>query len=123
VFYGNILASAYTEYAKYKNETPYVKSVLFVVASQMVQIFFAFTLIKSLLGIDLVAFLIPSKYFVILYLCIGGFLAFKYFNRSRVQKLVDNFGKKSDNQRKLWGLIAICGFILPTIFMAIILTK
>jgi hypothetical protein len=111
-FYGNILASTYKFYGRFKGETPYFSSIIYIAWCQTELAFFGMFLLKKHFAIDLLYWL-PNKYWGLPFAFLGLILIYRYYSKERVKILIDKFDKKSTWERIIWGIISLISLLGP----------
>ena len=122
VFYGNIIASAYRFYNRFKNERPYPAAVLFILFCQMLVIFLCISIVKKIWNFNLLLW-IPNQYYIVGFLMLMAIAVFKYYSKEKVAKLVEAFDKKTLWERRIWGIIAWISILAPAILLPILNSK
>jgi hypothetical protein len=123
MFYGNILASTYKFYGRFKNETPYATSVIFTMFCQLFAFFLCFAILKHFWKIEIIETLIPNKIYMAALIGVFFFFSFKYYSKKRVLIIVEKFNKKSRTERQVWGFVSILCLIVPICLFPVLLKK
>jgi len=118
VFLDNIVAASYKTYGRYKNETPYFSSVLYLLACFIVNIGIGLNVCKLTWGFSINTSK-PTWYtgFAVL-----AFFTFRYYSKSRVEQILKKYELKSKKEKRIWGILAVLLSAIP-ILIAFLLSK
>jgi len=121
-YYNSIYASSYRFYAKFKGETPWSTSIILVTVCQIELFFLLLTIIKK--STEFNPFLIlPNKFYFLPIFSLWFFLMFKYYNKERALRIVDEFEQNNMVHKKLWGILTLISFLLPLVLIFILLKR
>ena len=120
-FYGNILASAYKFYGRFRNEDPYYSSIFYTGACHMLMLFILIVLWNKVFDMDLFK-IIPNvksigKYVGTCFAIVMMTVYFLYYTQQRVAITVEKFDKKPLWKRILWGIIAWISMLAPMAYI------
>lgn len=121
-FYNNIFASSYKYYSKFKRESPSFSATCIVVLCQMTMLCLILVILMKFTGINVFSIL-PNKLYFLLILALWFFLTFRYYRKDKIDIIIQKFEKKSNRDKKVWGVLTLFFIIVPIILIALLLTK
>jgi len=119
-YYNNLVASAYKFYQKYKQSNASGMAVFVVVICQIALLFLILAVLKTFLSID-ISYFLRNKGLIIISVIIWIAALFKIYPKSKIERIVSDFNKKTLPQRRIWGVITFLNLFLPIVLGALIL--
>jgi len=119
-FFNNLYASSYRIYQEY-NDGGRFSSICVVAIALGTLILLVLVLVEKAFGVSLLV-RINGVYYNFLGLTVIIGLAI-YYSKKRTTLIVEEFEKKSIQERKLWGVVTILSVVLPTLIIAFLLHK
>jgi len=109
VFLDNILAASYKTYGRYKYETPYFSSVIYLSACLMINTGNALYACKLIWGIDL--FISTTVWLT--GCAVLTISMFRYYDKARVANILAKYETKSKRAKLMWGIFAFSLMAFP----------
>jgi len=104
------------------NIFPRFGAIIVVMFGQVMFLFLVFALIKKISAHNLFL-LFANRIYLILLLIFWGVLSVNFYNKRRVEIILNDFNRKSDREKTLWRIIAAFSIVAPLICIAFLLKK
>ena len=122
-FYDNVFGAFYLYYVKRDiNIFPRFGATIVVMTSQVMILFLIFAFLKKAIAYNLFL-LFENRIYLIMLLILWSVISVNFYNKRRVEMILNNFSKKSDREKTVWGLMAVFSIVAPLMCIAFLLKK
>lgn len=116
--YNNILGAAHNMYSKDKANG----AIWVVILCVQLHLLLIMAIIDRYLHIP-TFFSLPNKYFMVIPSVSIMYLVFRYYNKDRVERIVNSFSMKNKFMKFFWEFITVCAAAVPIILFPILFSK
>lgn len=120
--YNNILGAIFKEYSKYKNEDAHNSSVWLTITCQWLHLFLLLSIPKAIWDINLF-YALRNKYLIIPIWLLWIFIGFKYYNKKRLDNIINKYTLKSKHEKFFWSAVSVLAFLVPIVAFPLIFSK
>lgn len=121
-FYNNIFGGTVYFLNATKNFDPEGTSVYLIAALQFIHFVLLVGVLGKLFSFSISGFL-PSKYFALFLTIPWILILFKYYSKSKREKILTGFNQKSTNAKMIWSFISLVSFVIPLVLFSILFHK
>ncbi len=116
MFLGNVIACTYNFYGKFKNETPYFSSIIYLLSCIVLNL--GVIIYGAHLWANLNIDFISSKIVWLTLVISLTVLVRLIYNKRKVNEVVEKYNQKTRTEKKIWGGVSLLVLLVP---LAIIL--
>jgi len=120
-FYNKAFA-VYNSILKTFSEDSEFTSIGLIFISQWIHLMFILAIIQKISGI-LFFYHFSSKYYLLILLVPWFFIVYKFYSKSKIEKIIKEFEEKSNRKRTIWGVVTIASLIIPLSVLFILFVK
>ena len=122
-FYDNIFGASYLYYVKRDiNIFPRFGATIVVMTSQVMFLFLILAFVKKISAYNFFL-LFENRIYLVMLLILWSVISVNFYNKRRVETILNDFSKKSDREKTIWGLMAAFSIVIPLICIAFLLKK